>query len=266
MSDAFPLTRFCETIRHITPDRASEATLKDDASPVTDSDCAIEKALRRLILDHYPEDTLVGEEFPDHTGTTTTTWILDPIDGTKAFVCGKPTFMTLLGRLDDGKPTFGAAYQPWLDDLFWTNAGQTLYRRGQGHPVVLRTSTETVLANARLSTTSPHLFGDSNKVKFAALETFIDTQRQAGKGAGFVTYGGDAYQYALLAAGTLDLVVEDQLKPHDILPLIPLMQQAGGIVTTWSGETITLDAFDGTVLAAANPSLHRACLEFLRDG
>ena len=265
MFDAFPLKAFCQTIRQITPNRAPAPTLKDDASPVTAIDCALETALRALILSHYPHDAVKGEEFPDHTGTTNTTWILDPIDGTKAFVCGKPTFMTLLGRLDDGKPTFGAAYQPWLDDLFWTNAGQTFHRRGQGDVVVLRTSAETVLANARLSTTSPHLFGDSNKGRFAALESFIDTQRQTGQGAGFVTYGGDAYQYALLAAGTVDLVVEDQLKPHDILPLIPLIQQAGGIVTTWSGETITLDAFDGTVLAAANPTLHRACLQFLRE-
>ncbi|MFN7666891.1 MAG: inositol monophosphatase family protein [bacterium] len=265
MSDAFPLKAFCQVIRQITPNRAPAATLKDDASPVTAIDCVLETALRALILSHDPHDTIVGEEFPDHTGTTNITWILDPIDGTKAFVCGKPTFMTLLGRLENGTPTFGAAYQPWLDDLFWTNAGQTFYRRGQGDGMVLRTSAETVLGNARVSTTSPHLFGDANKAKFQALETFIDTQRQAGKGAGFVTYGGDAYQYALLAAGTVDLVVEDQLKPHDILPLIPLIQQAGGIVTTWTGAAITLDAFDGTVLAAANPRLHRACLQFLRE-
>ena len=265
MSDAFPLKAFCQTIRQITPHRAPAATLKDDATPVTAIDCALETALRSLIVSQYPHDTIRGEELPDHTGTTNTTWIVDPIDGTKAFVCGKPTFMTLLGRLEGGTPTFGAAYQPWLDDLFWTNAGQTLYRRGQGDGVVLRTCAETVLANARISTTSPHLFGDANKAKFQALETFIDTQRQTGQGAGFVTYGGDAYQYVLLAAGTLDLVLEDQLKPHDILPLILLMENAGGIVTSWTGQAITLDAFDGTVLAAANPVLHRACLQFLRE-
>lgn len=265
MPESFPLTAFCQTIRQITPDRAPAATLKDDATPVTAIDCALETALRALIVSHYPHDTIRGEELPDHIGTTNTTWILDPIDGTKAFVCGKPTFMTLLGRLEDGKPTFGSAYQPWLDDVFWTAAGQTFHRRGQGNEVGLRTSAETSLANARVSTTSPHLFGDANKAKFQALEIFIDTQRQAGRGGGFVTYGGDAYQYALLASGTLDLVLEDQLKPYDILPLIPLMENAGGVVTSWTGQAITLDTFDGTVLAAANPVLHRACFQFLRE-
>jgi myo-inositol-1(or 4)-monophosphatase len=265
MRPAFSLSLFCQTVRGETPTRAPAALLKDDSTPVTAVDQAIEAALRALILSHHPHDTIVGEEFPDHTGTTNTTWILDPIDGTKAFLCGKPTFMTLLGTLEGGKPTFGAAYQPWLDDLFWTEGNQTFHRRGQDQPSVLSTAPETSLANARLSTTSPHLFSEINKPKFQALESFIDTQRKAGKGKGFVTYGGDAYQYALLASGTLDIVMEDQLKVYDIMPLIPIVQNAGGVVTTWTGEAITLDTFDGSVLAAANPALHRTSLQFIRE-
>jgi myo-inositol-1(or 4)-monophosphatase len=265
MNPSFSLDVFCRTVRGETPARAPGSVLKDDATPVTAVDQGIEAALRTLILSHHPHDTIVGEEFPNQIGTTNTTWILDPIDGTKAFLCGKPTFMTLLGTLEGGKPTFGAAYQPWLDDLFWIEGGQVLHRRGQGQPSVLSTAPVTALENARLSTTSPHLFSEANKSKFQALESFIDTQRKAGKGKGFVTYGGDAYQYALLASGTLDIVMEDQLKVYDIMPLIPIVQNAGGVITTWAGEAITLDTFDGSVLAAANPALHRASLQFIRE-
>ena len=227
-----------------------EVEYKADDSPVTRADREVEERLRTSIRERFPGHSIHGEEF-GRSGASDARWrwVLDPIDGTKSFVTGRPVFGTLIAFLDEDRPILGVIEAPALGERWVGAAGAPTFFNGKP----CRTSGCTRLADARVSATTPDLF-DSEEL--AAFD-------EVGFAARFRTFGGDCYQYALLAAGHLDLLMEAALAPHDLLALAPVVTGAGGVITDWEGAPLTARS-DGRTLAAATPDLHRAALAGLR--
>ena len=218
--------------------------------PVTEADREAELAIRQLIGERFPDHAIIGEEWDDKQGSGRFAWIIDPIDGTRAFITGVPVWGTLVGLTVDGRATAGLMAQPFTGEIYLSLPGEAAWYRGE-QKVPLRTSKVTELASAKLTSTSPDMFERSgidlawNRLRRAVLTT---------------RYGLDCYGYALLAAGHIDLVVEAGLKDVDICPLIPLIENAGGVVTTWTGGPAEQG---GNCVAAATPELHAAALAML---
>jgi histidinol phosphatase-like enzyme (inositol monophosphatase family) len=219
--------------------------------PVTIADRAAEQAMRAVITRKCPGDAILGEEFGQTEGAVGSQrqWILDPIDGTRGFICGLPTWGVLAGLMQGGKPKLGMMHQPYVGESFIGDGKSSLHLRA-GKSGTLRTSSCKTLADARLATTSPFLFPDIAIGRYRAVEARCRMAR----------YGTDCYAYALLAAGSIDLVIEHGLKAYDIMPLIPIIEGAGGVVTTWTG---TSAAQGGAIVAAATRALHREVVEIL---
>lgn len=226
---------------------------KDEAGfdPVTEADRAAESAIRALISRHYPDHGILGEEEVAINPDAEYCWHIDPVDGTRAFICGLPTWGTLIGLSRNGVPIAGVMHQPYTGELFVAEGAGSFHIRGDSR-TRLETSPVTALAHAKMMTTTPALFEGSDHDRYRALERQVRLAR----------YGFDCYAYAMLAAGHIDLVVETQLNSYDIAPLIPLIEQAGGVVTTWEGASAING---GRVLAAANGTLHARALEVLAD-
>ena len=216
---------------------------KPDQSPVTSADEEAEHALRRAILKHYPDHNIIGEEAAPHQGTSPFTWVIDPIDGTRAFVSGNPLFGTLIAVLENGIPKIGIIDLPILEQCWHGQSGKQ---------ASTQTSTIDTLTKTRLATTSPQLLG-------AKLQNF----NQLAEACYLTNYGGDCANYAHLASGWCDLVVEANLNAYDIMAVVPVIESAGGIISQWDGAPITLDHFDGSILAAATPKLHAAAKALL---
>jgi histidinol phosphatase-like enzyme (inositol monophosphatase family) len=214
--------------------------------PVTEADRAAERAMRRLIEAEFPDHGIGGEEYGDRPAAGRWSWSLDPIDGTRAFVCGLPSWTTLIALLDEGRPVLGVIDAPALDELH-VGAGSGLLRAA-GTETPLATSGCTRLAEARLSTTDPDLFDGADTEAWERVRSRVRVTR----------YGLDGYGYARLAAGSLDLVVEAGLKPHDYNALIPVVRASGGAIGDWQGGE---DFSAGRVIAAATPELYRAAVE-----
>ena len=195
--------------------------------PVTIADRAAEAAIREILRHERPEDGVSGEEFADHAGRSGRTWILDPIDGTRGFMMGLPTWGVLIALADEGGVRQGLMGQPFVGERFFTEAGGAWHVRGDRR-TALRTRGCAALGEAICATTSPDLFDNDHRRRF-------DRLREAVR---MVRYGTDCYAYALLAAGHVDLVVERGLKPYDIAPFIPLIEAAGGAIVDWSGHPI----------------------------
>jgi myo-inositol-1(or 4)-monophosphatase len=257
-ADALPFAlRLAEAARAQTlPRFASGGCLPEDKSggaaydPVTEADREGELAIRRLIEAEHPDHGISGEEFGLREGRGEWSWSLDPVDGTRAFVFGLPTWTTLIALLEDGRPVTGIIDTPVLGELYLgTPSGAWLIRDG-GQRAALAASGCARLAEARLTTTDPALFDE------AGLEAFVRIREQCR----LVRYGLDAYGYARLAAGTIDLVVEAGLKPHDYNALIPVVREAGGMISDWRGGQ---DYEGGQVVAAASEALLEAALERL---
>jgi myo-inositol-1(or 4)-monophosphatase len=216
--------------------------------PVTRADREVEAFIRDELARHFPDDGVIGEEFGRTEGASGFTWIIDPIDGTRAFITGQLGWGVLLGCLRGGEPVLGGAYQPYVDELFAGSAGEAWLERGSAR-TRLAASRRADLASAIVYSTDPAMFR-------AAADW--DAFQRLGRRARAIRYGGDCYSLCLLALGQIDVVVEGWLEPFDILPLCPLIEAAGGIVTDRRGER----RFDGgLVIAAANPSLHAQVLE-----
>jgi myo-inositol-1(or 4)-monophosphatase len=212
--------------------------------PVTEGDRAGERAIRHLIEQHYPDHGIIGEEYGTKPSRSDFTWILDPVDGTRAFVIGLPTWATLIGLYENGVPRLGVMNQPFVGDMFYGNpSGSWLNHRG--HIEKLKVRPTQVLSDAALGTTSPHLYKGRDASNFDALRNKSKVTR----------YGGDAYFFSLLAAGHLDVAIDAGLQTYDIAALIPIIRGAGGIVECWDGGDVTLG---GNVLAAATPELFAA--------
>jgi len=218
--------------------------------PVTNADRAIERVLRSAIVDRYPDHGIVAEEEGERPGRSEYTWYIDPIDGTRAFMTGSPLWGTLIGLTRGTQPLFGVLVQPVLEEVFFgAPNGSWLIKADRR--ARLRRRNCTALDQAVLACTHPDMFSGSRATAFNALAGRCLLHR----------FGGDCYNYAMLAAGFIDLVVEDQLKPFDIVPLLPILDGAGCVVTDWRGGK---PLKGGHVLAAATPELHAAALAVLR--
>ena len=224
---------------------------KDDETPVTRADREVEENLTELIRERFPRHAILGEELGRSGGADSRwRWVLDPIDGTKNFVTGRPLFGTLVAFLDEDRPILGVIEVPVLGERYVGVAGDAT--RFNGEPC--RTSSCTRIADARMSATTPDLFDSEELVAFDAL-SFAARLR---------TFGGDCYQYAQLASGHIDLIVEAQLAPYDLLALAPVVTGAGGVISDWEGEPLSARS-SGRILAAASEDLHAAALASLQD-
>ncbi|MBZ6377274.1 histidinol-phosphatase [Pacificimonas flava] len=224
---------------------------KGDQSPVTAADRAAELAMRELIDRDRPDDGIVGEEYGTSREGARRTWVLDPIDGTTSFMAGRPIFGTLIALLEDGWPVLGIIDQP-IGKERWagrTGDGTTF----NGNPVESRRCAK--LDRAVLATTSPNLFSEEDGHRFMALAGQADHKR--------MVYGGDCYNYGLLASGHLDIVAETGLKLHDFAALVPIVEGAGGMMTDWAGEPLHAGS-DGSVLALGDPARLEDVLDVLR--
>ena len=222
--------------------------IKSDASPVTIADRETENVLRDRIDATFPDHGIFGEEFGKVRIDAEYVWVLDPIDGTKTFITGKPLFGTLIGLLYRGKPVIGICDMPALNERWIGKLGrQTLFN---GLPAHVRKCSK--LEDAWLYATSPQMFTSENFYRF-------ETLRMASRDA---VYGAECQAYGLLACGWVDIVCEDTMAPYDYVALAPIVEGAGGIMTDWSGDTLGLEG-DGTVLALGDPKLKDQVLEIL---
>ena len=212
---------------------------KADASPVTEADRAAELAIRKLIEAERPRDGIIGEEFGTVREDASRQWVLDPIDGTRSFIAGRPIFGTLIALMQDGWPVLGIIDQP-ISGERWVGA-MGLPTTLNGNPVRTRACRD--LDQAILATTGPQYFPGHTAEHFSIL---------AGQCRDTV-WGGDCYNYALLASGHVDIVVEAGLKLHDLAALVPIVEGAGGRMCDWSGDPLT-DASDGNVIAIGDPA------------
>lgn len=223
---------------------------KSDASPVTAADRDAEIAMRALIEDAFPDHGILGEELDRRNPGAPLTWVLDPIDGTKSFITGKPTFGILVSLALDGVPVLGIIDQPIIRERWIGAAGKA----ATFNAAPCRVRACAGLADAVMYTTSPYLFPGDDSYAFQRLRGQV---RHA-------LYGGDCYSYGLLAAGHADVVVESCLKPYDYAALVPVVEGAGGIITDWDGKALTL-ASDGRVIAAGDARVHEAALKVLQS-
>lgn len=214
---------------------------KADRTPVTEADRAAEEAMRRLITAEFPRDAVHGEEFGATAGNSGRTWVLDPIDGTTAFMAGRPIFGTLIALVQEGWPVLGIIDQPILGER-WVGVTGTP-TTFNGTPV--RTRMCPSLADAALATTGPHYFDDHDGEHFMALAAKTDHKR--------MVMGGDCYNYATLALGQIDIVCEANLKLHDFAALVPVVEGAGGVMCDWNGEPLHAGS-SGHVLALGDPA------------
>jgi myo-inositol-1(or 4)-monophosphatase len=217
--------------------------------PVTAADRAAETAMRALIRRTFPDHGIIGEEFGEERADAEYVWVLDPIDGTKSFISGMPAWGTLIALTRFGEPVFGMMHQPFIGERFSGDGGAARYRGPAGdRDLKVRRCPD--LAHAILMTTSPLLMSADERRAFQRVEGAVRLSR----------YGGDCYGYCMLAAGHVDLVIEAGLKPHDVLPLIPIVTGAGGLLTGWDGGSAERG---GCIIAAGDPRVHRAAIDLL---
>ncbi len=228
---------------------AAENKGEGDYDPVTEADRAAERVIRDAITVAFPDHGIWGEEYGQAQGSSRWSWSVDPIDGTRAFVCGLPTWTTLIALLDEGEPVLGLIDAPVVGETYLGfGSAAWLIRGGERHPI--RTSQVDAVAAARISSTDPYLFGGERGE--------LDRVRQRAR---LARWGLDAYAYARLAAGGLDLVAETGLKPHDWQALVPVVRGAGGVVGNWTGGS---DLGAGAVLAAATPALFEEAVQLFK--
>ena len=232
---------------------AVQVERKGDGSPVTQADRAAETAIRERIGSRFPNHGIVGEEFGVDRADAEWVWVIDPIDGTGAFISGLPTFGTLIGLVRNGVPVLGVLDQP-ISRERWTGLDfPRLSPRATHNSLIVNTSTTTELEDSIGFASDPTMFSGTECDAWSALSSSLYRTR----------YGIDCYAYGLLASGFVDIVCEASLKLWDYLPLVPIVRGAGGQMTDWDGEPITL-ASKGRVLASASRGLHLAALDRLR--
>lgn len=223
--------------------------LQGGFDPVTEADREAERAICDLIAAEFPDHGILGEEHGTRNPGASHVWVIDPIDGTRAFISGLPVWGTLVGLRIDGDAVAGLMSQPFTGELYFADGSGSRYE-GPGGPRKLATRATTELADATLFTTTPALFRDRMRVLYDRLEASVRLPR----------YGTDCYAFAMVAAGHADIVVDAGLQPYDIVGLIPVIEQAGGVVTTWTGGA---PEGGGDIIASANPVLHEKALKLL---
>lgn len=223
---------------------------KSDATPVTLADRAAEAAIRDILEKERPADGIIGEEYGTTREGASRQWVIDPIDGTTSFVAGRPIFGTLIALMEESWPVLGLIDQPILRERWVGAVGEPT--RFNGAPVKTRPCAE--LAQAILATTSPNCFSAHEGKHFMALAAKTAHRR--------LIWGGDCYNYALLASGYIDIVVEAGLKIHDFAALIPVVEGAGGMMCDWAGEPLSATS-EGHVIALGDPARLEDVLEGL---
>ena len=226
---------------------AADNKLDGGFDPVTELDRSVERSLRTAIERRFPGDGIEGEEYGLVRPAARRRWLLDPVDGTRALICGLPSWTTLVALAVDGEPVAGLIDVPVLDELFVGSPGEAVCNGRR-----IATSGCTKIAEARLSTTDPYLFAPAERTAFDRLRDQVRVVR----------FGLDALAYARLAQGHLDLVAETGLKPHDWNALVPVVRGAGGVVGNWQGGD---DLSRGEILAAATPPLFAAAVALLKE-
>jgi myo-inositol-1(or 4)-monophosphatase len=243
--------------------RAEDKSQGGVFDPVTEADRGAEAAMRRLIGQTFPAHGVIGEEYGSDRPEAEYVWVLDPIDGTKSFVSGLPTWGTLIGLMNRGQPVYGMMAQPFTRERFYGDGKRASSRtlaptHGDAPPTEwatrsLHTRACASLAEATLMTTSPMLIQEADRAAYARVESKVRLTR----------YGGDCYAYCALAAGFVDLVIETNLKPHDVVALAPIIEGAGGVVTTWDGENA---ANGGRIIAADDRAVYDQARRLLLGG
>ena len=228
------------------------AELKGDQSPVTIADRTAELAMRGVLSQRFPEHGILGEEFGLERGDARLRWVLDPIDGTRAFITGRPMFGTLVALMEDGVPVLGVVDQPISGERWVGAVGQETQFRGGAGRVGVRGCA--VLAEAELSAQAPEVYDEAETVRWRRLQAA--TRR--------TSWGGDCYAYALIALGGIDVIADAGLKVWDWAALVPVVEGAGGRMTGWGGEPLR-EGCDGRVLAVGDPRLQAPAIELLKE-
>lgn len=220
--------------------------------PVSAADTAAERVIAKAIRARFPEHALLGEEFGRQGDADARyRWVIDPIDGTRAFIMGSPLWGSLIGLMDGATPLIGVMDQPFTGERVWASERSAHWRTADGKSRRIATRTCAKLADAVLTTTHPDLFAAGFEAeRFAELKGKVRMSR----------YGGDCYAYCLLAAGFIDIIVETGLKPHDVVALLPILEKAGAVATTWDGAPAHEG---GRLVVAGDAKLHAAALKLL---
>ena len=249
VADALADAARVETLRYFRGNELATESKREDFDPVTVADRNAEEAMRRILSERRPDDAVVGEEHGNKSGTTGLTWVLDPIDGTRGFISGTPTWGVLISVADVDGPLLGIVDQPYVGERFSGGLGRAQVDGPLGtHSLQVKGTTE--LSEATVFTTFPEVGTSSEGEAF----------HRVARRAKLTRYGCDCYAYALLAAGQIDLVIEAGLQSYDIQAPIAVIEAAGGIVTNWEGQPVH---DGGRALAAATPELHAAAMELL---
>jgi inositol-phosphate phosphatase / L-galactose 1-phosphate phosphatase / histidinol-phosphatase len=223
---------------------------KGDATPVTLADRAAESAIRTILDAERPNEGIIGEEFGATRESASRQWVIDPIDGTTSFIAGRAIFGTLIALMEDGWPVLGVIDQPVQRERWLGATGTPTKLNGRE----VRTRPCPALDEASLATSGPHYFSSHDGEHFMTLAAKTAHRR--------MIFGGDCYNYALLASGHIDLVVEAGLKLHDLAALVPVVEGAGGMMCDWNGEPLNADS-QGHVIALGDPARLDDVLEAL---
>ena len=225
----------------------SKSTAKFD--PVTLADKRTEEVMRRAILSNFPEDGIIGEEHENISGTSGISWVIDPIDGTRSFIAGAPTWGILVAVNDGIGPFAGVIYQPFIDELFFGGFGSAYYEfKGKREKIFTKKCKN--LSDATLFSTFPEIGTTEEHRKFQIINKKVKQTR----------YGFDCYAYALLAMGAIDIVMEAGLQSYDIQGPQALIESSGGVVSSWSGNN---PQYGGTLLACGSKNIHDEILLLL---
>lgn len=229
-----------------------ETLIKEDESPVTLADQGAEQVIRRCLAHYFPHYDILGEEQPATSTGSRYCWVVDPLDGTRAFITGRPTFGTLIALLVEGKPVLGIINQPITGERWIGMANQpSRYTSPFGGRIGTRSCA--ALEEAELSCTSPEMLESAPVPTWPALKKAVKR----------VSWGGDCYAYGLLSLGMLDIIAECDMKIWDWAALVPIIEGAGGLITDWKGQALTMHS-NGTVIAVGDKKLHSSCISLLK--
>lgn len=224
----------------------------EDFDPVTVADRNAERAMTKLIAKTFPDHGIIGEEFGSRNETAPLRWVLDPVDGTRAFIMGQPLWGTLIGLIDGNAAAVGMMAQPFTQERFWGSAAGAYWAKAGGRKRRLETRKGLKVSEAILASTAPNMLKGSE-----------DAFGRVSSAARMTRFGGDCYNYCLLASGFVDIIIEAGLKTYDVVALIPIIERAGGVITTWEGAPAT---DGGRIVASGDPRIHAQVLKLLAKG
>ncbi len=229
--------------------------IKNDSSLVTIADKEVELALRKEINKQYPEHNIFAEEYENEEIKSDYVWYIDPIDGTHAFIAGKPSFTNLIALAYKNIPILSVINQPFTNERWQASYDENTTLNGK----VINSSNKSDIKDSIISTTSPYLFSEKGEKIISNVKNILAYQKSGG-----INFGGDAYQYGLLALGNIDLIIEENLKPYDFVALIPIVSSSGGVITNWEGEEVNINS-NSNILASASKKLHKKTLDIIKQ-